>query len=83
MNMSYCYDTNFREGRVMGKWSGPDGWEHEVGSRLYTTTDGRGEVRVVPGNSPFSMLYEAWLDGKKIGQRATRTLAFRLVEASK
>jgi hypothetical protein len=66
----------------MGRWSGPDGWEHEVGDLFYYTTDGRGEVRVVR-TSQFGQAYEACVDGRIIGRRATRTLAFRLVEMSK
>jgi hypothetical protein len=66
----------------MGCWSGPDGWEHEVGSFYYYTSDGRGEVRVVSVGQ-FGRAYEACVDGKIIGRRSTRTLAFRLVEMSK
>jgi hypothetical protein len=66
----------------MGRWSGPDGWEHEVGSLFYYTTDGRGEVRVIR-TSQFGRAYEAWLDGRIIGCRSTRKAAFRLVEMSK
>ena len=64
-----------------GKWNGPPGWQHEVGSANYVTDDGRGEVRV--RFIRFRVQYDAYVDGKLIGTRNFRGDAMHFVEKSK
>lgn len=66
---------------VVGKWSGPPGWRHEVGSAEYFTDDGRGKV--IRSSDGFAMIYDAFVDGKWIGGKRQRGHAMTLVEKSK
>lgn len=63
------------------QWNGPPGWQHEIGSNEYVTTDGRGKV--VVRSIGFRMQYDAYVDGKLIGTRNQRGQAMHFVEKSK
>jgi hypothetical protein len=58
----------------------PHGWFHEPGHHEYITMNGRGIVRVVY-QTKLHNVYEAYVDGEKVGQKNTRGEAMELVHS--